>query len=80
MPIEEERITDFAASRWASVWHALYTRHQYEKIVAQALSGKGFEIFLPNIILSIVGRTVARNSCYRFSLITCSFEAASTEC
>jgi len=46
MPIEE-RITDFAASRWGSGWHALYTRHQYEKIVAQALSGKGFEIFLP---------------------------------
>jgi transcription antitermination factor NusG len=46
MPIEE-RITDFAASHWASGWHALYTRHQYEKIVAQALSGKGFEIFLP---------------------------------
>jgi transcription antitermination factor NusG len=28
-------------------WHALYTRHQHEKVVAQALTGKGFEIFLP---------------------------------
>ena len=28
-------------------WYALYTRHQHEKIVAQALSGKGFETFLP---------------------------------
>jgi transcription antitermination factor NusG len=28
-------------------WHALYTRHQHEKVVAQALSGKGFEVFLP---------------------------------
>ena len=28
-------------------WHALYTRHQHEKAVAQALSGKGFEVFLP---------------------------------
>ena len=32
---------------WASGWHALYTRHQYEKIVAHALSCKGFEVFLP---------------------------------
>jgi len=30
-----------------SWWHALYTRHQHEKVVAQALSGKGFEVFLP---------------------------------
>ena len=43
----EEGITDFAASGWAAVWHALYTRHQYEKIVAQALACKGFEVFLP---------------------------------
>jgi transcription antitermination factor NusG len=28
-------------------WHALYTRHQHEKVVAQALLGKGFEVFLP---------------------------------
>ena len=28
-------------------WHALYTRHQHEKVVAQALTGKGFETFLP---------------------------------
>jgi transcription antitermination factor NusG len=46
MPIED-RITDVGARGWASGWHALYTRHQYEKIVAQALTGKGFEIFLP---------------------------------
>ena len=31
----------------AGWWHALYTRHQHEKVVAQALSGKGFEVFLP---------------------------------
>jgi transcription antitermination factor NusG len=31
----------------AGPWYALYTRHQYEKIVATALSGKGFEVFLP---------------------------------
>lgn len=30
-----------------SVWWALYTRHQHEKVVAQQLSTKGFEVFLP---------------------------------
>lgn len=29
------------------LWHALYTRHQHENVVAQALTGKGFQIFLP---------------------------------
>jgi len=43
----EKRIEDFAASRWASGWYALYTRHQCEKVVSQALSAKGFEAFLP---------------------------------
>lgn len=28
-------------------WHALYTRHQHEKTVAELLSNKGFCIFLP---------------------------------
>ncbi len=28
-------------------WYALYTRHQHEKTVAQLLSSKGFEVFLP---------------------------------
>jgi len=28
-------------------WHALYTRHQHENVVAQALLCKGFEVFLP---------------------------------
>jgi len=28
-------------------WFALYTRHQHEKAVAQALSGKAVEVFLP---------------------------------
>jgi len=30
-----------------SSWCALYTRHQHEKVVADALSNKGFEVFLP---------------------------------
>jgi transcription antitermination factor NusG len=28
-------------------WWALYTRHQHEKVVADMLSAKGFEVFLP---------------------------------
>lgn len=31
----------------ASVWWVLYTRHQHEKTVAEMLSTKGFEVFLP---------------------------------
>jgi hypothetical protein len=46
MPVEE-RIANFAASRWASGWYALYARHQCEKVVCQALSAKGFDAFLP---------------------------------
>lgn len=42
-----EEPTDLARSPCVSWWHALYTRHQHEKVVAQALSGKGFEVFLP---------------------------------
>lgn len=28
-------------------WYALHTRHRHEKVVAQALSTKGFSVFLP---------------------------------
>lgn len=28
-------------------WYALYTRHQHEKLVAETLAVKGFEVFLP---------------------------------
>jgi transcription antitermination factor NusG len=28
-------------------WHALYTRHQHEKVTARVLTHKGFEVFLP---------------------------------
>jgi transcription antitermination factor NusG len=31
----------------AEKWWALYTRHQHEKTVADTLSSKGFEVFLP---------------------------------
>jgi transcription antitermination factor NusG len=33
--------------RSSSGWHAIYTRHQHEKTVAEILSGKGFEVFFP---------------------------------
>ncbi len=42
-----EEIASLAARPTVSWWHAIYTRHQHEKVVAQALSGKGFEVFLP---------------------------------
>jgi transcription antitermination factor NusG len=45
--LKNEDITNPAASALELAWHALYTRHQHEKVVAQALIGKGFEIFLP---------------------------------
>ncbi|HTX42150.1 MAG TPA: UpxY family transcription antiterminator [Acidobacteriaceae bacterium] len=28
-------------------WWVVYTRHQHEKVVAETLAGKGFEVFLP---------------------------------
>ncbi|MDR3727392.1 MAG: UpxY family transcription antiterminator [Terracidiphilus sp.] len=34
-------------TRQESAWWAVYTRHQHEKVVAQMLSAKGFEVFLP---------------------------------
>ena len=42
-----KEIANLAGSLGVSSWHALYTRHQHEKVVAQALSGKGFDVFLP---------------------------------
>ena len=38
---------DHATPAGVSWWHALYTRHQHENAVAQALSARGFEVFLP---------------------------------
>ena len=31
----------------ARAWYAIYTRHQHEKAVANMLTNKGFEVFLP---------------------------------
>jgi transcription antitermination factor NusG len=30
-----------------TVWYAVHTRHQHEKLVARTLANKGFEVFLP---------------------------------
>ena len=42
-----EEIASLAGNPDIFWWHALYTRHQHENVVAQALSGKGFAVFLP---------------------------------
>jgi len=35
------------ASAICTMWYAVHTRHQHEKLVARALANKGFEVFLP---------------------------------
>ena len=45
--LSNEGTASLAGSPCVSWWHALYTRHQHEKVVTQALMGKGFEVFLP---------------------------------
>lgn len=39
--------TQGSSSESTAAWHALYTRHQHEKLVQQILNEKGFETFLP---------------------------------
>jgi transcription antitermination factor NusG len=36
-----------AASPMSTMWYAVHTRHQHEKLVARTLANKGFEVFLP---------------------------------
>lgn len=45
--LRNNELASFAGGPAASWWHALYTRHQHERVVAQALLSKGFEVFLP---------------------------------
>lgn len=42
-----EMLTSENEAAETSDWWALYTRHQHEKTVADMLSAKGFEVFLP---------------------------------
>jgi transcription antitermination factor NusG len=45
--LRNEEVISSASNACESLWHALYTRHQHENVVAQALCGKGFDVFLP---------------------------------
>lgn len=51
------------------VWCALYTRHQHEKAVAEALTGKGFEVFLP--LYQLMRRWNDRNKVLSLPLFPC---------
>jgi transcription antitermination factor NusG len=42
-----QNISPEAGMHEDSAWWVLYTRHQHEKTVAEMLSEKGFEVFLP---------------------------------
>lgn len=39
--------TEATGIREDNAWWALYTRHQHEHVIADSLSAKGFEVFLP---------------------------------
>ncbi len=41
------QVVDDSAGKDDLQWWALYTRHQHEKVVADMLAAKGFEVFLP---------------------------------
>lgn len=41
------RVLEDNAAAQHSAWWALYTRHQHEKVVADMLTAKGFDVFLP---------------------------------
>jgi transcription antitermination factor NusG len=50
-------------------WYALYTRHQHERNVARALTGKGFEVFLP--LYTAIHRWKDRDKKLALPLFTC---------
>jgi transcription antitermination factor NusG len=52
-----------------SGWWALYTRHQHEKTVADILSAKGFEVFLP--LYESMRRWKDRNKMLSLPLFPC---------
>jgi transcription antitermination factor NusG len=53
----------------SSSWWVVYTRHQHEKSVAQVLSTKGFEVFLP--LYNCVRRWKDRNKTLSLPLFPC---------
>jgi transcription antitermination factor NusG len=52
-----------------SAWWALYTRHQHEKVVAEILTAKGFEVFLP--LYQSIRRWKDRNKMLSLPLFPC---------
>ena len=56
-------------SNWTFAWYALYTRHQHEKNVARALTGKGFEVFVP--LYAVVHRWRGRDKQLSLPLFPC---------
>jgi hypothetical protein len=53
-----------ASDRWA-----LYTRHEHEKTVAEMLSAKGFEVFLP--VYELIRRWKDRSKMLTLPLFPC---------
>jgi transcription antitermination factor NusG len=47
MPDTNQQNASYLDSEPRAPWHALYTRHQHEKTVADQLHKKGFDVFLP---------------------------------
>jgi transcription antitermination factor NusG len=64
--------TPIEASDLSFFWYALYTRHQHEKSVANLLTCKGFETFLPQYVTVHLWKNGAKQlslplfSCYVF--------------
>ena len=50
-------------------WNAVYTQHQHEKLVADALSRDGFEIFYPTY--TVVRQWTDRKRCITLPLFPC---------
>jgi transcription antitermination factor NusG len=59
----------FSAISGDNAWHALHTRHQGEKRIAEFLADRGFEIFLP--LYSTVHRWKDRNKQLSLPLFPC---------
>ncbi len=59
----------FAQNELLMPWSAIYTRHQHEKTVAEMLTMKGFEVFLP--LYDSVRRWKDRRKLLRMPLFPC---------
>ena len=62
-------LTDAGGLADSNAWWAIYTRHQHEKAVAQVLTTKGFEIFLP--LYDSVRRWKDRSKSLSLPLLPC---------